>query len=233
MARRRGSALSRRLVLAALPAGFAVSAAERAILAQPAAADPVSFYLGQVLALATLQAEAIGRIRPFLAIPAPEDADWQATTTAEAGVIGAVAAVLGAMEAPAALRASVGELRLASDAYQGAAVAARSAAAGDAASLGAADLGLADGGARILLWLDALTAETGNDWGDGLRTLTLGAAPVPTDDIALQPVAEAPVAPETEDPGDGAPPDESSDAQRRLRRERLNRPDGGTRAGSQ
>lgn len=205
MIRQRDRGLTRRLVLAGAPAGIIAAAGGRGARAQPAAADPVSFYLGQVLALATLQAEAIGRIRPFLAVPAPEDVDWQAATTVEAGVIGAVAAVLGAMEPPPELSASVGELRLASAAYQGAAGAAQSAAAGDAAALGAADAGLAEGAGHILLWLEALTAETGNDWGDGLRSLTLGAAPA--DEIAPQPPAETPIASEIDDPGDGAPSD--------------------------
>ncbi|MGH2617662.1 MAG: hypothetical protein ACRDJC_20710, partial [Thermomicrobiales bacterium] len=92
---RRGS-LTRRLVLAALPAGLVTgTTAPRAVLAQPSAADPVSFYLGQVLALATLQAEAIGRLRPLLAAPNTEDVSWQGGSSAEAGVIGAVASVLG------------------------------------------------------------------------------------------------------------------------------------------
>ena len=198
-------AIARRSILGSGLAGIFVAATTRMSRAQPTAADPVSFYLGQTLALATLQAEAIGRLRPVLAVPAPEDGDWQATTAAEAGVIGAVAAVLGAMEAPAELSASVGELRLASAAYQGAAGAAQSAAAGDTAALGDADAGLAEGAGRILLWLDALTAETGNDWGDGLRSLTLGAAPVPVDGLELQPAAEAPVDGAASDPGDGVP----------------------------
>ena len=200
--------VSRRSVLASLPAGVLAGSAVRGALAQPAAAEPVSFYLGQVLALATLQAEAIRRLRPFLAVPAPRDVDWQSTTTAEAGVIGAVASVLGAMEPPPELAGSVGELRLASTAYQNASAAAQSAATGDTAALTAADAGLAEGAAHILLWLDALTAETGNDWGDGLRTLTLAAAAVSTEQIALQPASETHGEAEPQDPGDGAPSDE-------------------------
>jgi hypothetical protein len=207
-----GVSMSRRSILAAMPAGILVAAGPGAVRAQPAAADPVSFYLGQVLALATLQAEAIRRLRPMiLAVPAPEDIDWQATTTAEAGVIGAVAAVLGAMEPPPELTASIGELRLASAAYQSAATAAQSAALGDTAALTTADAGLAEGGGHILLWLDALTAETANDWGDGLRTLTLGAAPVPVEEVELQPPAEAVISPDAEDPGDGVPAEAGSE----------------------
>jgi hypothetical protein len=205
MFRQRRGALSRRHAIAGAAGFLGAAAGGRAALAQPTAADPVSFYLGQTLALATLQAEAIGRLRPTLAVPAPEDVDWQATTAAGAGVIGAVAAVLGAMEAPAELSASVGELRLASVAYQGAAEAAQSAAAGDTPALGDADAGLAEGAGHILLWLDALTAETGNDWGDGLRSLTLGAAPAPVDGLEPQPAAEAPVDGAASDPGDGVP----------------------------
>ncbi len=229
MTRQRQRGLSRRLMIAAAPAGILATAlAERRVaLAQPAAADPVSFYLGQVLALATLQAEAIGRIRPFLALPAPEDIDWQATTTAEAGVIGAVASVLGAMEPPPELTASVGELRLASAAYQSAATAAQSAALGDTAALSTADAGLAEGAGHILLWLDALTAETGNDWGDGLRTLTLGTAPVPTAEIELQPPAEQPDGESVGDPGDGVPveaePEQAAVSDQRLNRDRPRR----------
>jgi hypothetical protein len=49
---------------------------------------------------------------------------------------------------------------------------------------------LAQGATHILLWLSALTAETGNDWGDGLRILTEGAVePTPIAD----PTAEEPV----------------------------------------
>jgi hypothetical protein len=238
MVRQRHGALSRRHAIAGA-AGLLGAAVGRAALAQPAAADPVSFYLGQVLALATLQAEAIGRLRPFLAVPAPEDVDWQATTTAEAGVIGAVAAVLGAMEPPAELSASVGELRLASAAYQEAAEAARSAASGDAAALGVADAGLAEGAGHILLWLEALTAETGNDWGDGLRSLTLGAAPAPADDLALQPAVDLPVDESAADPGDGVPADDAPDQaaaspQREggTRPSRLSRTDRGDRGGA-
>lgn len=227
---------SRRALVAALASGVA-AAGMGVARAQPAAADPVSFYLGQTLALATLQAEAIGRLRPFLAVPAPEDVDWQAATTAEAGVIGAVAAVLGAMAPAAELSASVGELRLASAAYQGAAGAAQSAAGGDTAALGAADAGLAEGAGHILLWLEALTAETGNDWGDGLRSLTLGAAVV--DDLELQSATEAPLDAETSDPGDGVPgddaPDQAAASHERLGRtrpSRQNRTDGGGRGGA-
>jgi hypothetical protein len=136
----------------------------------------VSFYLGQVLALATLQAQAVRRLRPLLASPNTADLTWQSGASAEAGVIGAVASVLGAMEPPPELTASVGELRLASSAYLSAADAARTAANGDANALPAAGAGLAEGATHILLWLDALTAETGNDWGDGLRTLTAAAS---------------------------------------------------------
>jgi hypothetical protein len=224
MTRQRRPALSRRFVLAAAPAGVFAAAAPWTALAQPAAADPVSFYLGQVLALATLQANSIRRIRPFLAVPAPQDIDWQVTTTAEAGVIGAVASVLGAMEPPSELTASVGELRLASTAYQGAAAAAQSAATGETGALSSADAGLAEGAGHILLWLDALTAETGNDWGDGLRTLTLDAVAVPTAEIELQPAA-APNGAETTDPGDGDPAapqaaEESGEDQVRVRTRR-------------
>lgn len=215
-------AVSRRSILAAMPAGVLAGAAARAALAQPSAADPVSFYLGQVLALATLQAEAIGRLRPFLAAPNTRDGAWQSGTSAEAGVIGAVASVLGAMEPPPALSASVGELRLASAAYQSAAAAARNAASGDISSLTAADAGLAEGATHILLWLDALTAETANDWGDGLRTLTAGAAPVPQDEIALQPPAAPPLELESEEPGDGAPAEDEA-ARRQNREARQNR----------
>jgi hypothetical protein len=105
--------LSRRSVLAAAPVGVLAGVTGRVTLAQPAAADPVSFYLGQVLALATLQAQAVGRLRPLLATPNTTDATWQAAASAEASVIGAVASVLGAMEPSPELTASVGELRLA------------------------------------------------------------------------------------------------------------------------
>jgi hypothetical protein len=200
-----GGAIRRRSFVAAIPMGMLAAAGARVAGAQPVAADPVSFYLGQVLALATLQAKAIGRLRPFLAVPAPENVDWQATTTAEAGVVGAVASVLGAMEPPPELTASVGELRLASAAYQTAATAAQRAALGDVSALAGADTGLAEGGGHILLWLDALTAETGNDWGDGLRTLTLGAAPALAGDIEAQLPVEIPADASTGDPGDGVP----------------------------
>jgi hypothetical protein len=200
-----GGVVRRRSFVAAIPMGVLAATGARIVGAQPVAADPVSFYLGQVLALATLQAEAIRRLRPFLAVPAPENIDWQATTTAEAGVVGAVASVLGAMEPPPELTASVGELRLASAAYQAASTAAQSAALGDMGALAAADTGLAEGGGHILLWLDALTIETGNDWGDGLRTLTLGAAPAPAGDIAAQLPVESPADASAGDPGDGVP----------------------------
>jgi hypothetical protein len=238
MFRQRQRGLTRRLVISGAPAGIlAAAAVQRAGLAQPAAADPISFYLGQVLALATLQAEAIRRLRPFLAVPAPEDVDWQSATTAEAGVIGAVASVLGVMDPPAELTASVGELRLASAAYQGASVAAQRAAVGETATLGDADAGLAAGASHILLWLDALTAETGNDWGDGLRSLTLGTAIVPTGEIELQPPAEQPDGEPAGDPGDGVPaeaePELAADPdqrQHRNRPRRLSRADRTTRA---
>ena len=231
MTRQRHRGLTRRLVIVGAPAAMLAAArGQRAALAQPAAADPVSFYLGQVLALATLQAESIRRIRPFLAVPAPQDIDWQATTTAEAGVIGAVASVLRAMEPPPELSASVGELRLASAAYQSAATAAQSAAMGDTADLSTADASLAEGAGHILLWLDALTAETGNDWGDGLRTLTLETAPVPTLEIELQPPAEQLDGQSVADPGDGVPVAAAADQaavsdqrQHRGRPRRLNR----------
>ena len=164
--------VSRRAVLATAQVGILAGASARVSLAQPVAADSVSFYLGQVLALATLQAQAVGRLRPLLASPNATDGAWQAAATSEAGVIGAVASVLGAMEPAPELTASVGELRLASAAYGGAADAARSAAGGDATALDTTGAALAEGAAHILLWLDALTAETGADWGDGLRTLT-------------------------------------------------------------
>jgi hypothetical protein len=211
MAIRSRGGVSRRIVLAALPAGVFAGTAARGVLAQPAAADAVSFYLGQVLALATLQAQAVGRLRPLLASPNTADLAWQSGASAEAGVIGAVASVLGAMEPPPELTASVGELRLASAAYLGAADAARAAVNGDAAALQTATAGLAEGATHILLWLDALTAETANDWGDGLRTLTaVAAAPVdnsqpaaeatadepPEADAATEPVPEAPPAEE-------------------------------------
>jgi hypothetical protein len=199
--------MSRRSVLAAMPAGVLAGTAARAALAQPAAADAVSFYLGQVLALATLQARAVGRLRPLLASPNTGDIVWQGGAAAEAGVIGAVASVLGGMEPPPELSGSVGELLLASAAYRAAADAARTAAGGDATALGAADSGLAEAAGHILLWLDALTAETKNDWGDGLRTLTEAASPAP---VAAAPsaadvvVAEPPVAEPS--PVEEAPP---------------------------
>jgi len=191
MATRVSRFVSRRTVLAVAPVGILAGATARITLAQPVAADPVSFYLGQVLALATLQAQAVGRLQPLLGSPNAADGTWQAAAAAEAGVIGAVASVLVAMEPPPDLTASVGELRLASAAYRGAADAARNAAGGDAAALDAAGAALAEGAAHILLWLDALTAETGNDWGDGLRTLTEASGPVPVvDEAQLEPAAE-------------------------------------------
>lgn len=201
--------LSRRTVLAALPAGAVAATAARVSLAQPAAADPMSFYLGQVLALATLQAQSVGRLRPLLAAPNTGDATWQAGASAEAGVIGAVASVPGAMEPPAELTASVGELRQAAAAYSGAADAARTAAAGDDSALPTAGAGLAEGAAHILLWLDALTAETGNDWGDGLRTLTAGYSPVPLAETPAEQPAEPPAEPT---PAEAAPEQPASDA---------------------
>jgi hypothetical protein len=208
-----GGAIRRRSFVAAIPMGMLAAAGARVASAQPVAADPVSFYLGQVLALATLQA------------------DWQATTTADAGVVGAVAAVLGAMEPPPELTASVGELRLASAAYQTAATAAQRAALGDVGALAAADTGLAEGGGHILLWLDALTAETGNDWGDGLRTLTLGAAPALAGDIGAQLPVESPADVSAGDPGDGVPaevelePAGEASQRRGQQRDRLKRRD--------
>jgi hypothetical protein len=164
--------VSRRAILAALQVGVGSGLLAATAHAQPAAADPVSFYLGQVLALATLQAEAIGRLRPLFAAPLTADTAWQSGVTTEAGIIGAVASVLGAMEPPSELAESVAELQLASAAYRTAADAAVSAAGGDAAGMTTAIASLAEGAGHILLWLDSLTAETGNDWGDGLRTLT-------------------------------------------------------------
>ena len=194
------SFISRRTVLVALPAGALTGGVIASARAQPAAADAVSFYLGQVLALATLQAAAIGRLRPLLATPLPADVTWQSAAAAEAGIVGAVAAVLGAMEPPAELAGSVGELRLASAAYRAAADAARDAAGGDEAALEDATVGLAQGAEHVLLWLDLLTAETGNDWGDGLRTLTETPAPAAIDQAALDAlIAATPAA----DPGDG------------------------------
>lgn len=80
----------------------------------------------------------------------------------------------------------------------------------------------AEGEGHILLWLEAVTAETGNDWGDGLRSLTLGAAPAPADDLALQPAADLPV-------------DESAAEQRpgRKRLRRLSRTNQGDRSGAE
>ena len=206
--------LSRRTVLAAAPVGFLAGATARVSLAQPAAADPVSFYLGQVLALATLQARSVARLRPLLVNANPADGAWQAGASAEAGVIGAVASVLGGMEPPPELIGSIGELRLASAAYQGAADAARSAAGGDQAALDITGARLTEGASHILLWLDALTAETGNDWGDGLRTLTEGTAPAPTAEVQAETPAEpAPEVPATEpaavEPVEEAPVEEA------------------------
>jgi hypothetical protein len=194
------SSVSRRIVLAALPVGALADAMREPARAQPAAADAMSFYLGQVLALATLQAAAIARLRPLLATPLPTDATWQSAAAAEAGIVAAVAAVLGAMEPPPELAGSVSELQLASAAYRAAADAARDAAGGDENALADAMAGLAQGAGHILLWLDMLTAETGNDWGDGLRTLTETPAPAAIDQAALDALIAAP--PET-DPGDG------------------------------
>ena len=211
MAFSRRSALSRRVVLAALPMGVGVAsgATARVALAQPAAADPVSFYLGQVLALATLQAEAVGRLEPLLDQPNTGDVAWQAGAAAEAGVIGAVAAVVGAMEPPPELTESAEELRLASASYTAASGAALLAAGGDASVLPEASANLAQGGDHILRWLSALTAETGNDWGDGLRTLTEAAAPAPVEQAPVEDAVAVPVEPETvidepADAGDGA-----------------------------
>lgn len=211
-------------MIAALPAGALAGVAGRGVLAQPAAADPVSFYLGQVLALATLQAFAVRRLQPLLAMPAAGDAAWVGGTSAEAGVIGAVAGVIGGMEPPPELAGSVNELRLASTAYQAAAVATQQAAAGDAAAIGPATASLAEGAAHILLWLDALTAETGNDWGDGLRTLTEAelAAPAPAP-------AEAPAAAPAEEAIDEPPaetPSANTNADNRRARRKARRGDG-------
>jgi hypothetical protein len=205
------TAISRRGILAALPVGALAGASTRVVLAQPAAADPVSFYLGQVLALATLQAQAVGRLRPLLAAPAPGDANWLAISSAEAGVIGAVASVLGGMAPPPELAGSVGELRQASDAYRGAAQATGLAANGDAAALAAASAGLTQGATHILLWLDALTAETANDWGDGLRALTEAELPAATSQAAPAPVPQEVV---------DVPPTPAADAQTTERQAR-------------
>jgi len=77
MASRSLTSVSRRTLLAGAPLAVLAGAAQVA-LAQPVAADPVSFYLGQVLALATLQAQAVGRLRPLLLSPNPADAAWKA-----------------------------------------------------------------------------------------------------------------------------------------------------------
>jgi hypothetical protein len=165
-------------------------------LAQPTAADAVSFYLGQVLALATLQAQAVRRLMPLLSDPTPSDPTWQTGASAEAGVIAAVATVLGAMEPPAELTPSIDELRQASAAYRSAADATRLAATGDDSALPTATSELTEGASHILLWLDALRTATGTDWGDGLRLLT-GELPAAT------PTTSAPT-PEASDTGDGA-----------------------------
>ena len=65
--------ISRRVILATAPAAALAGLAPRVSLAQPTATDAVSFYLGQVLALATLQAEAVRRLQPLLADPTPAD----------------------------------------------------------------------------------------------------------------------------------------------------------------
>jgi hypothetical protein len=163
-----------------------------------------------VLALATLQAWSIRRLRALLINPNPGATAWQAGTSEEAGVIGAVAAVLGAMEPPPQLSTSVEELRLASAAYRSAADASRTAAAGDGAALELAAAGLTEGAAHTLLWLDALTATTGNDWGDGLRTLVEEAVPALVEDAQAQladtqPVAEVAVAQALATPTPAAP----------------------------
>jgi len=239
MASRFPKSVSRRILLAGAPLGVLAGAA-RVTLAQPAAADPVSFYLGQVLALATLQAQAVGRLRPLLLSPNAADATWRAAASAEASVIGAVASVLGAMEPPPELATSVGELRLASDAFRGASDAALSTANGDLAALDIAGARLAEGATHILLWLDALTAETGNDWGDGLRTLTASASftSVPTDAsvetpaspsatlpaIALTPTEPVEAPPTEEAPIEVAQAAEAlADRQARNRQNRRNR----------
>lgn len=196
MAFPRVNPMSRRLVMAALPAAALAGLAPHRSLAQPTAADAVSFYLGQVLALATLQAQAVRRLLPLLSDPTPDDPTWQTGASAEAGVITAVAAVLGAMEPPAELTQSVDELRQASAAYRSAADATRLAATGDDSALPTATGELTEGSSHILLWLDALQAATGTDWGDGLRLLT-GELPVAT------PAASTPT-PEPSDAGDGA-----------------------------
>jgi hypothetical protein len=198
MAFPRVNPMSRRLVMAALPAAALAGLAPHLSLAQPTAADAVSFYLGQVLALATLQAQAVRRLMPLLSDPTPDDPTWQTGASAEAGVIAAVAAVLGAMEPPAELMQSVDELRQASAAYRSAADATRLAATGDDSALSTATGELTEGASHILLWLDALQAATGTDWGDGLRLLT-GELPVAT------PAASTPTpTPEPSDAGDDA-----------------------------
>jgi hypothetical protein len=229
MASRFLSFVTRRTVLAAAPLGVFTGAAARVTLAQPAATNPVSFYLGQVLALATLQAQAVGRLRPLLANPNATDGTWRAAASAEAGVIGAVASVLIVMEPPADLTASVSELRSASSSYRGAADAAQRAASGELAALDMLEIAgarLAQGATSILLWLDALTAETGNDWGDGLRTLTEGSAHLPLLDEVLvatpaETAAEAPVVEEVarEEPVEAEP----VNRQPRTRQDRQNR----------
>jgi hypothetical protein len=90
------------------------------------------------------------------------------------------------------------------------------------------------GATHILLWLDALTAETANDWGDGLRALTeaelsaatLPAAPTPAPAPAPAPVsaqaAPAPTAHEVIDtpPAATATPADDRQARRRSKRSR-------------
>lgn len=101
-----GGRRSLRFVLAAFPAGALTIAATASARSQPVAADPVSFFLGQSLALATLQAQAVERLRLRLTPAAPGESTWLTGAT------------------------------------------------------------------HILIWLDALTLETGADWGDGRCSLT-------------------------------------------------------------
>ena len=74
-----GVSVSRRSMLAAVSAGAFIVAGAEAARAQPAATDPVSFYLGQVLALAnsaTLQAKIAapeGRVAKLLAAQAADE----------------------------------------------------------------------------------------------------------------------------------------------------------------
>ena len=225
MASRNSTFVSRRSVLAAAPVGILTGAVAHVTWAQPAASDPVSFYLGQVLALATLQAQAVGRLQPLLVNANAADGAWQAAASAEAGVIGAVASVLGGMEPPPELSASVDELRLASEAYRGAADAARIVAGGDVTALDIAGARLAEGATHILLWLDALTAETGNDWGDGLRTLAAGASPAPVAaDVQVETPTEPAAAAAAEDVPTADGPAEDAPANRQARN-RQNRQD--------